>query len=297
MAMQRMFDGLREQGVTPVIYCPRLESAGLDDPLTQSGYRVKRFKAFVPVVGMPAQRKRQLLAVGGNLMSFDLIPSLWRERDVSVIHAHTLGRLGGIALTMAKQLRVPFVVTIHGGVLDLPEKIKENFNAPTDTGWEWGKLFGLLFQSHRLFVDAQAIITCNESEAALLRERHPNKRIVVQRHGVPFDIYGRDQRQAARDAFPGIRNRKVLLALGRVDPIKNQLWLLEQAPAIFARYPDAMLVFVGACTDEPYGEKVQRALDQLGLREQVLLTGGLPERSAPDRVAPGSGDSGASLPI
>ena len=83
------------------------------------------------------------------------------------MHAHALGRIGGIALTIAQQRHLPFVVTIHGGVLDLPEKIKRNFTSQVERGWEWGKLFGVLFRSHRLFVDADAILTCNGTEAAL----------------------------------------------------------------------------------------------------------------------------------
>lgn len=276
MAMQRMFDGLREQDVDPIIYCPRLAQDGLEDPLVRSGYRVERFKAFVPVLGLSRARRRQLVAVGGNLMSFDLFTSLRREKSFDVVHTHTLGRLGGIALTAAKKRRVPFVVTIHGGVHDLPENVKRSFNAPAGSGWEWGKFFGVLFQSHRLFVDAQAIITCNENEAALLRQEHPGKRIVVQRHGVPVELYQRDHRNAARQAFPFIRGRQVVLALGRVDPIKNQLWLVEQASAIFREHPGTVIVLAGACTDEPYGEKLQRRIVELGLEDRILLTDGLP---------------------
>jgi glycosyltransferase involved in cell wall biosynthesis len=209
-------------------------------------------------------------------MSFDLIRSLWRERDLAIMHAHTLGRIGGIALTIAKQRRLPFVVTIHGGVLDLPTKIKESFNAPVDCAWEWGKLFGVVFQSHRLFCDADAILTCNRTEAALLQKQFPDKRVMVQPHGVPLDVYRTDQRQAAVTAFPQIRDRQLILSLGRIDPIKNQTWLLEQAPRIFKKYPRALLVLAGPCTDEPYGEKVQKLLQESNLRHKVVLTGGLP---------------------
>lgn len=276
MAMQRMLDGLRRQNVMPVIYCPRLEYNDLPDPLVESGYRVERFSAFVPALGLSPQRRRQLVSVGGNLMSFDLIPALWKEKDVSVIHAHTLGRIGGIALTAAKTRNIPFVVTIHGGVLDLPEPLKTSFNASRGNGWEWGRFFGLLFQSHRLFVDAQAIITCNEREAALLRERHPDKRIAVQPHGVDINLYQGDQRQAALAAFPLLANRRILLCLGRVDPVKNQSWLVEQLPAIRQRHPDALLVLAGPCTDEPYGEALHSTVERLGLAPHVLFTGGLP---------------------
>jgi len=275
-AIQRLFEGLREHGVHPVVYCPRLEQESVKDPLVANGYEVQRFRAFVPVLGMSRERKQQLVSVGGNLMSFDLITSLWRESDVSIIHSHTLGRIGGIGFTVARKRHIPFVVTIHGGVLDLPEKVKQTFNAPVVVGWEWGKLFGLLFRSHRLLADADAIITCNPREAALWQEKFPAKRVVVQPHGVPMAEYEKDCRKEARTAFPEIYGRDMLLSAGRVDPIKNQAWLLEQAPETFRRHPNAILILAGACTDLPYGQQIERRIRQLGLERRVLVTGGLP---------------------
>jgi starch synthase len=275
-AILRLCDGLRENGVKPVVYCPRLERESASDPLQLAGCEVARYRAFVPVLGLPPERRRQLVAVGGNIMSFDLVAALWREEDVSVIHSHALGRIGGIALTVAKQRRIPFVVSIHGGVLDLPDSIKSTMNAPNERGWEWGKFFGLLFQSHRLFVDADAIVTCNQKEAALLSERHPEKRVVVQTHGVPVSLFQEDHSEAAYQAFPQLRDQAFLLCMGRIDPFKNQAWLMEQAPEILRRHPDLRLVLAGPCTDEPYGELVNRKIRELGLGEKVILTGGLP---------------------
>src|SRR5439155_12443044 len=113
-AVQRLLDGLREHEVTSVVYCPQVENKPVEDPLLKSGYEVQRFNAFLPVLGISRQRKQQLVSIGGNLMSFDLISSLWREGNVSVVHTHTLGRIGGIARTIAKQRHLPFVVSIHG---------------------------------------------------------------------------------------------------------------------------------------------------------------------------------------
>lgn len=275
-AVQRLFDGLREQGVDSVVYCPRLVEEPREDPLKASGHEVRRYRAFVPVAGISRQRRRQLVSVGGNLMSFDLIRALWKEPGPSIIHTHTLGRIGGIGLTLAKRRRVPFLVTIHGGALDLPTQIKKNLAASKRIGVEWGKIFGYLFRSHRLFQDADAIIACNQKEAGLLRERYPAKRVVVQGHGVPLSVYRQDHREAARNAFPAIRGRRVLLTVGRIDPVKNQHWLVEQAPAIFRKHPRTLLVLAGACTHENYGQELREKITALGLQDRVVQTGGLP---------------------
>ena len=270
-ALQRLFEGLRENEVEAVIYGPQLTHAP-----EKEASQIRRFHSFVPILGLSQERRRQMVSVGGNLMSFDLASLLWKERDAAVIHTHTLGRLGGIARLVAKFRHIPFVVSIHGGVLDLPEKVRQDFNAPIRGGWEWGRIFGWLLGSRLLFRDADCILTCNEKEAALLREGCPGKRVVVQPHGVPLDLYQQDCRPHARSAFPQMSGRQMLLGVGRIDPIKNQAWLLDQAPAIFQKHPNALLVLAGPCTNEAYGELVRRKIQELGLRENVLLTGGLP---------------------
>ena len=151
-AIQRLFEGLRQHRVTSVAYAPSIGNSVAADPLTEAGFAVKQFRACVPVWGISTERKRQLLAVGGNLMSFDLIARLVREPNAAVMHTHTLGRLGGIALTSARLRRIPLVVTIHGGFLDLPEPMKNNFRNAHNGGLEWGKLFGALLRSRRLLV-------------------------------------------------------------------------------------------------------------------------------------------------
>jgi glycosyltransferase involved in cell wall biosynthesis len=274
-AIQRLLSGLRERAVESVVYCPSLKRTIEKDPLAADGHCIKRFHAFVPIVGISSQRRRQIVSVGGNIMSLDLIPKMLLEKNVSIVHAHALGRMGGIARLAARWHRVPLAVTIHGGVLDLPPQMKKDFNTPVG-GWEWGKIFGLVLQSRRLLTDADAIITCNENEARLLREQYPGKRVVVQPHGVPLEVYQPDRREQALAAFPQIRGKQVLLSMGRIDPIKNQGWLIEQAPAIFQNHPRAMLVLAGACTDEQYGETMRQRIKALGLENRVLLTGGLP---------------------
>jgi alpha-maltose-1-phosphate synthase len=274
-AVHRLFVGLRRRDVRSVVFCPRLAREVAADPLAEAGCAVKRFRAFLPVLGLTRIQRAQHRAVGGNLMSLDLPFLLWREPNLSVIHTHALGRLGGIASLVARGRALPLVATIHGGFLDLPRAVKESLGH-AGGGWEWGRIFGVLLRSRQLLRRADAILTCNPKEAALLREQFPGKRIVVQPHGVSLQAYRCDCREPAREAFPQIRGRELLLCAGRIDPVKNQRWLVEESGAIFERHPGAMLVLAGACTDERYGESLRASIRQRGLQNQVLLAGGLP---------------------
>ncbi len=297
-AVQRLCHGLREQGVISLMYCPYVNGNGSPAALSASAAQavradknrfppsetrnennggVKRFKTCVPTWGISQQEKREFIAVGGNLMSFDLLPALWREPDVALVHTHTLGRLGGIASAVARGRRLPFVVSIHGGLLDVSPALKTTFNGPAHSGFDWGKIFGLMLQSRRLIHHADAVLTCNPTEAELLRTKHPSKRIEIQPHGIPVGTYQQDHRAAAREAYPQICERDVLLCVGRIDPVKNQSWLVTHAPEILRVHPNALLVLAGACTNEAYGQSLEHQIRELGISDRVLLTGGLPQ--------------------
>jgi glycosyltransferase involved in cell wall biosynthesis len=296
-AVQRLFDGLRLHGVTPVMYCPYVNGnetpGGLSAAKPQKVFTennrhvpsespngnngdIKRFKSFVPAWGISPQEKRRLISLGGNLMSFDLFPALWREPDVALVHTHALGRLGGIASAVARGRRLPFVVSIHGGLLDVSPALKTTLSGPANGSFEWGKIFGLLLQSRRLIQHSDAVLACNPTEAELLRRKYPAKRVEIQPHGIPMGPYQQDHGAAAREAFPQIRERDVLLCAGRIDPVKNQEWLITQAPEMFRAHPNALLVLAGACTNEGYGQSLEHQIRALGISDRVLLTGGLP---------------------
>ena len=305
--IHQLSDGLKRLGVGSVVYCPALPGgangagashamngangahvgnggingngenglAAVADPLEAAGCTVRRFQACVPIWGISPEQRRQMISVGGNLMSFDLIKALWSS-SYSVIHSHALGRVGGIGLTMARRQKIPFVVTVHGGVYDLPESMRKSFNTPQARGVEWGKPFGLLLRARHVLTEADAILTCNAREAAMIRQQHPDRRVIVQPHGVRAELYDVDHRAAAAAAFPRIVGRTVMLSLGRIDGVKNQGWLVEQVPELQRRYPDMLLVLAGACTDEAYGVALEKRIAELGVQPQVLLTGKLP---------------------
>jgi starch synthase len=133
-----------------------------------------------------------------------------------------------------------------------------------------------LLGARHLFSQADAIVTCNAREAALIRERHPDRRVIVQPHGVPAAPFAKDHRADALAAFPMIKGREVLFMPGRIDPVKNQGWLISQASELARRHPKALFVFAGACTDRVYGEALQKLIADEGVANSVLLAGKLP---------------------
>jgi alpha-maltose-1-phosphate synthase len=276
-AVLQLTTALAAQSVGAAVFAPRLAGTEpLPDPFADAGVPVKRFNAAVPILGISDERRRQLVAVGGNVISFDLMAALWREREIDVIHTHALGRLGAIGHAVARARGLPFVISIHGGAYDLPSATRAELGKAAGEGWDWGKPLGMILGTRSLMGKADAVVTMNPRETAIVRMRHPGRRIVTESHGVPMATYARDCRPAALEAYPQLRNRQVLLVLGRVDPTKNQLWVTLELPQILRRHPGVIVVFAGSCTNVEYARSIEQRVARSGLGDHVLRTGGLP---------------------
>jgi glycosyltransferase involved in cell wall biosynthesis len=274
-AVLRLLSGLNTHEVSSTVFCPAINDTPEIDPIANTATDVKRFSYFLPVLGLSKAQREQLIAWGGNLMSFDLMKKLFIEPELDVIHTHALNRLAGVSMLVAKFRKLPLVATIHGGVLDLPTQVANQLAAPLKGGFEWGKALGLLVRSRYVLQQADAVLTCNPREAELLRAKYPQQRVIVQPHSVPAADYAVDHRANALAAFPSIKNRDVILSVARIDPTKNQSWLVEQLPAIVSRHPKALLVLAGPVTEFAYGDVLLKCIQAQGLQNHVLLTGGL----------------------
>jgi starch synthase len=276
-AVLQLTADMAKDGVDSVVFAPRLPpGAAPADPIGAAGSVVRRFRARVPVWGISPERRRQLVAVGGNVVSFGLIGSLMGEKNIDVIHSHAQGRLGAIGRAVARARRLPFVISIHGGVYDLPDAVRQELGRPAPGSWDWGKPLGLILRARHLIDQADAVIAFNPREAGMIRERHPGRRVMLEAHGVPTALFSVDCKPSATEAFPELEGRQVLVILGRIDPVKNQEWLIAEARELARRHPKVLLVFVGACTNQDYGRALGARVDREGLRDLVLMVGSLP---------------------
>ncbi|OYW77337.1 MAG: hypothetical protein B7Z37_04640 [Verrucomicrobia bacterium 12-59-8] len=277
-AVLRLIQGLQTHGVESAIHAPRHSQPFDRDPMSDSGIHVHPYHAFAPVIGISSRQREELVSWGGNLFSFDLITHLLRD-NADVIHSHALNRLAGIGLRVARWKKIPHVITLHGGALDVPSEVNTKLIAPLQGGFEWGKALGAVVKSRQVLELTDAIFTCNPREAELLQQKYPGQRIIVQPHSVPAAQYAVDHRAAALKAYPQIAGRDLIVTVARLDPAKNLPWLVRQLPEIKRRHPRAMLVLIGAGTTQHVVEDLNREIVRLGLQNDVLLTGGLPSGS------------------
>jgi glycosyltransferase involved in cell wall biosynthesis len=189
---------------------------------------------------------------GGNLLSWSLLAGLAGARGVRVYHAHALKRLGGIVRTAARLRRRPYVVTLHGGVFDVPAAEFAQLVEAQAGKFEWGRLAGALLGSRRVLEDADAVICVGRTEAEKARAALPHDRIHHLGNGVDCDFFSRGDRAAFRAAHGLPAGATVVLCVSRLDPQKDQLTLLAAFEALAPRHPDLHLVLAGPATAADY---------------------------------------------
>jgi glycosyltransferase involved in cell wall biosynthesis len=261
------------------ILCPAIFSApGME---FMDNIRIRRFPYFYPYLGLGKVARQIFDNRGGNLFSFSLFKYLLTCPRPDIIHLHTGKRLGGIVRTVARLRKIPYFVSVHGGLYDVPEAEKTAYTEPAAGSWEWGKLLGFLFGSRRVFKDAAGIFCLGKKEAEFLRREYEPEKVHVLPNGVnterfSFSVEARADFRRENGFGP---DSFVILNVARIDPQKNQLVLVEMLHILRKEGVEAFLVLAGAVTDEGYERNLKATVSARGLDAFVRYMGSIEPHS------------------
>lgn len=104
---------------------------------------------------------------------------------------------------------------------------------------------------------------------------HADKLQVIH-NGVPDPAVDRAAARSTMTALHGgSREAPVVLLVGRLDPAKGQLDVIEAAPALRVRHPDLRVVFCGGedAHHPQYARQLRDRAHELGLKDVVLFLG------------------------
>lgn len=274
--------GLRELGVESEVWAPiekHVDSRD-SDPFRDAGFYVQHFQGFLPNIGMPARKRASLMALGGNIVSLDLFPRLLARSDIDIVHSHALGRIGGTARRAAQFRRLPFALSIHGGFLDLPKKVAEEFRRAHQHGVDLGKAVGLLVGSRRVPQDADVVFSVNSIEAGKLKSEYPRTRVVQVDNPVNFADSRPLPDDLSEHPFDG---EPYMIMVARVAPTKRQRFAVDLFASLFRDGLLRRFVIVGGASDPAYEAEVRTEVEKLGLKNEVIFEGALDPKS--DRLA------------
>jgi len=241
-----------------------------------AGVPVHRTPYFYPYLGLSAEARQRLDQKGGNLFSFSLLRALLREPGLDLIHAHTGKRLGGIVRTAARLRGIPYVVSLHGGVHDVPEAEARTWTAPTKGKLEWGRALGMAVGSRHVLRDAAAILCVGAEEARLTAALYPQVRVEHLPNGVEPARFASGDGAAFRRRFGLPASAELMTVVGRIDSQKNQLMAVDVLHALAGERPHLHLAIIGPVTSADYRAQIDARVAACGLGDRVRVIEGLP---------------------
>ena len=189
--------------------------------------------------GLPLSKELTLVVNKGGLLGKlrEVSSKLWgfapafvqqiKALNPALIHAH-FGPDGVIALPLARDLRVPLIVTFHG----FDATVKDSYARRSSYRyWVYLGRKDMLKHEAQLFIAVSKYI-----KAKLLEQGFPQNKIVVHYIGVDTEIFQPD---------PTVLREPIVLFVGRLVDKKGCQYLIRAMAQVQAAMPDVELVIIG----------------------------------------------------
>jgi len=179
-----------------------------------------------------------------------------------LIHAHFTWSAGYAGARLKEEHGIPFVVTGHGyDVYSLPFK-----------DHEWREKIEYVLNT------ADHVITVSQSNLACIRKLDVSTPVTVIPNGFRSDLFHPRDSAECRRALNLPQDRKIILTVGNLEPIKGQKYLVEALKQIARERKDVLCAIVGA---GKLRGSLERQIRSLGLEDYVVLAGGKPHDEIP----------------
>jgi glycosyltransferase involved in cell wall biosynthesis len=262
---------LKKAGYRPEIFTSKALCKTSSETLF--GIPTRRFSYIYARLGLKKNNKILLDRRGGNVLSLSFFFALLFCRDIKLVHLHTGGRLGAFVRLISKLRGFPYVLSIHGGLLEIPEKQLQELVAPMKGSFNWGKVFDIILNADSVEKDAAAIICVSRKEQELIKHKYPKKKVVYLENGVNVEYFASGDAAKFREVY-NLGDEKIILNVASFNPQKNQSMLIESFEKVLQKFPQSKLVLIGTVYDQTYYEDLIANSEKI--KDSVIFIPNLP---------------------
>ena len=220
-----------------------------------------RAKLHATDCGVPAEWLRYLSMPGGFGLPtagaflfariVGRVRELQRSRRIDLIHAHAPLPCGHTAMLLSAELKVPYVVSVHGLDAFSTEQV-------SGRAGEWCRRI-----SQRVYRSSRRVVCISERvREQVLEGTGPTCRTSVVYNGV-------DPEQFSPTAEPP-SSAPVILSVGNLIPIKGHELLIRAIASLATEFPALTLEIIG---EGPERSRLQALAEQLQIAERVRFRG------------------------
>lgn len=266
---------LKKLGVeSEILATSALDSDGDE---TREGITVRRYPYFYPYFPLPAHDRHEMDKKGGNPFSFKLYKYLL-EKDFDLIHIHSGARIAEMAISAAKKKKIPCVMSLHGGFVDVPKKEMDELVAPMAHKLPYGGIIErLLGWSKDLMAGVDGVICVGRNEYDKLSAQYPRKLVVHLPNGVDTRKFDKpkDDLPDCRSLWKIPKDDRLILCVSRIDYQKNQLQLVQLLSELRKRGDKAHVLLIGPPTAKWYEEEIRHQAQEHAVAEHLTIIPGL----------------------
>lgn len=257
VAMETVSEGLERRGHDVVVLAPDVK---------------ERPKARRPVHYLPSREYRHYPGYRMVVSPGDMLEYL-RNEKVDIIHSHGLASMAILSLTAARALKLPHVLTFHTmaneairyySPLPLREDLLESL--------VWTYLRNMLKRPEVVVVPSSPIKEELEANGVVM------KNCEVVPTGVDCVRFSPERYDRGFLKRFGLEGNRVLLHVGRLSREKHLEVILEAMVRLLPKEPELRLLVVGS---GPAAQHYQDTAKRLGISEQVIFAGFLPDEELP----------------
>lgn len=245
--------------------------AGLTEALAKKGIEITVFAPitdelkFAQINGVNVQIfKQSFPARIWTSCSLELARAV--EREISkfdLIHIHEIWHHPQfIAYKAAIKAGKPYIITIHGELEPWclsNKKIRK-------------KVVSFLFQK-KIIEDASALHALTQEEIKNISNYAENNNIFLIPNGIVIEEFEElSNEDCIKDMYPEIKDKKVILFLGRIHPKKGLELLIKAFSRIAKDRNDVCLLIVGP-DSEGYQHTIEKICKTEGILNSVIITG------------------------
>ena len=261
----------KAQGLTPEIIC----TAALDKVGTEvvDGITIRRFPYFYPYSPMPPKDKLALDKKGGNPITPEMLHAL-KNSHYDLFHIHAGGRIANYSIKLGKIMRVPCIMSLHGGSCFIPEQEMKMMLKPLRFKLSYGGIIDRLFKLRGTPEScADMLLALSREETDKLQQLYPGKKVCLFSNGIRHRELPETADFRCRYNIP--EDKKVILCISRIDYQKNQQILLE----LLKNTDDTHLLLIGPVTAQWYHREIMDHAEALNIQERMTVIPGLPPDS------------------
>lgn len=211
-------------------------------------------------------RSKILMWFAGFIYSFHVflkILEIKREFNFDIIHSHFAFPDGFSSVILGRIFKKPVVITVHGSDINLYTEEKNHLKPMV--------VYALKNASH-------IVVVSTALKEKVIKLGIDENKISVIPNGYDSELFKPIDKYDARKNLGLPTDRKILLFVGNLYPVKGVSYLIEAMKIISERSNNIMLTLVGEGYLKP---QLQSTVKEYGLSSKVLFAGSQPHERIP----------------